>query len=72
MGATQRMYALNICAYKKQGMSEEDYHTYTSEKHAQSLKHLLVEKKIAGYTMVCRNIKLSYVLSLLPKATQYK
>ena len=47
-----RLFALTICAYRKPGMDEADYHQYTSRKHAPVLTDLMVQKKIVDYTMV--------------------
>lgn len=52
MPPSQRVFALNICAYRKPGMDEDEYHRYISETHAPSLKDLLVKNKIIDYTMV--------------------
>ena len=54
MSSPQRFYAVTICAKRKPGMSEGDYHKYISEKHAPHLKDLLVKNKIVDYTMVSR------------------
>jgi hypothetical protein len=48
----QRVYALNICAYRKPDMDETAYHQYISEKHAPHVKELLIKKKILSYTVV--------------------
>jgi hypothetical protein len=48
----QQVFALTICAYRKEGMDEEAYHKYISEKHAPLLKDLLIKKEILDYTMV--------------------
>ena len=56
--ASDRVFALTICAYRKQGMGKDAYHRYLSEKHAPLLTDLMVENKIIGYTMVricCRH-----------------
>jgi EthD domain len=52
MAGPQRVFALTICAYRKPGMDEEEYHKYMSEQHAQSVKELMIENKIIDYTMV--------------------
>ncbi|KAL4912426.1 EthD domain-containing protein [Aspergillus aurantiobrunneus] len=49
--AVQRLYALTICAHRKPGMSEDDYHRYLSEHHSQIVKTHLVQAGIVGYTM---------------------
>ncbi|KAJ5196747.1 hypothetical protein N7449_007226 [Penicillium cf. viridicatum] len=48
---SQRVYALTICAYRKEGMSEGDYHSYLSEHHAKLVKTHLVKAGIVSYTM---------------------
>ena len=52
MSDQQHVFALTICAYRKPGMDEDEYHKYVSEKHAPCLKGLLVKNKIIDYTMV--------------------
>ena len=52
MPGTKRAFALTICAYRKPGMDEDEYHKYMSEKHAQSVKDLMIKHKIIDYTMV--------------------
>lgn len=53
MVKTHRLFSVTICAKRKPGMGEDEYHQYISETHAPLLKRLLVEKKIVDYTMVC-------------------
>lgn len=50
--SAQRVYALTICAYRKEGMSEDDYHSYLSQHHANLVKIHLVKTGIVSYTMV--------------------
>ncbi|KAI9779587.1 MAG: hypothetical protein M1816_003468 [Peltula sp. TS41687] len=50
--SNQHVFALTICAYRKAGMDEDEYHKYVSEKHAPSLKDLLVKNKIIDYTVL--------------------
>lgn len=52
MARMQRLFSVTICATRKPGMGEDEYHRYISETHAPLLKRLLVEKKIVDYTMV--------------------
>lgn len=52
MARTHRLFSVTICATRKPGMGEDEYHRYISETHAPLLKRLLVEKKIVDYTMV--------------------
>ena len=53
VSGSERLFALTICAYRKQGLDEEEYHQYLSEKHAPLLTDLMVQKKIVEYTLVC-------------------
>ncbi|PGG97985.1 hypothetical protein AJ80_09607 [Polytolypa hystricis UAMH7299] len=48
---TQKLYAITIFGYKKEGMSEADYHDYISKTHAGHLKALLAKNDIVSYTM---------------------
>lgn len=52
MARAHRLFSVTICATRKPGMGEDEYHQYISETHAPLLKRLLVEKKIVDYTMV--------------------
>jgi hypothetical protein len=56
MARAQPLFSVTICAKRKPGMGEDEYHRYISETHAPLLKRLLVEKKIVDYTMV-RNLR---------------
>ena len=47
-----KIYALSIFGYRKEGMSEQDYHYYVAERHAPCLKTLLVKNDIVDYTIV--------------------
>ena len=51
-GQSQRLFAITIFAYKKDGMGEEEYHDYISKVHAGHLKALLAKNDIVSYTMV--------------------
>jgi hypothetical protein len=51
-GHTQKVYAITIFGYKKEGMDEEEYHEYVSKTHAGHLKELLAQNDIVSYTMV--------------------
>ena len=50
--SSQRTYALTICAYRKEGMAEGDYHSYLSQHHAKLVKTHLARAGIVRYTMV--------------------
>lgn len=51
--STEQLFALTICACRKPGMDEDEYHQYTSLDHAKKLTDLMVQKRIVEYTMVC-------------------
>ncbi|KAK4902961.1 hypothetical protein LTR49_026966 [Elasticomyces elasticus] len=52
------LFAVTICAKRKPGMDEDQYHEYISQKHAGHLKDLLVKNKIVDYTMIVfRNVQ---------------
>ena len=44
--------AWTVCAYRKPGMSEEEYHTYMSEKHGPLVKGLMVKYGMISFAMV--------------------
>ncbi|KAF1970610.1 hypothetical protein BU23DRAFT_556570 [Bimuria novae-zelandiae CBS 107.79] len=48
----RRLFQWTVCAYRKPGMSEDDYHTYMSEKHAPLVKGILAKYGIIRFTMV--------------------
>ena len=52
MGKSQGLFSITICAKRKPGMDEDEYHKYISETHAGHLSQLLVDKKIVDYNMV--------------------
>lgn len=47
----RRLFQWTVCAYRKPGMSEEDYHKYMSEKHAPLVRGLLAKYGIIKFTM---------------------
>jgi hypothetical protein len=49
---TERLFCWTVCAYRKPGMSEEDYHNYMSEVHAPLVKDLMVKYGIVSWEMV--------------------
>jgi hypothetical protein len=53
--AAGKLYALTILGYRKEGMSEKDYHDYVSERHAPCLRELLSKNGIVDYTIVRRS-----------------
>ena len=48
----ERLFCWTVCAYRKPGMSEEDYHKYMSEVHAPLVKDLMVKYGIVSWEMV--------------------
>ncbi len=48
----QRLLCWTVCAYRKPGMDEEDYHRYLSEVHAPLVKDLMVRYGIIQWSMV--------------------
>ncbi|KAF2237164.1 hypothetical protein EV356DRAFT_496712, partial [Viridothelium virens] len=51
----QRLFQWTVCAYRKPGMGEEDYHRYMSEKHGPLVKSLLAKYGIIKFTMASIN-----------------
>jgi len=47
----RKLLQWTVCAYRKPGMSEEDYHKYMSEKHAPLVKGLMAKYGILKFTM---------------------
>jgi len=54
---TERLFCWTVCAYRKPGMSEEDYHKYMSEVHAPLVKDLMVEYGIVSWEMVFHTLQ---------------
>ena len=48
----QKLLCWVVCAYRKPGLSEEEYHKYVSEVHAPLVKDLLVQYGIIKWSMV--------------------
>ena len=61
------MLCLTICAYRKEGMDEEEYRNYMTKVHAPLVQGLVINYGIDKFTMVSemRRRKSSYQLSLL-------
>lgn len=53
----RRLFQWTVCAYRKPGMSEEDYHQYMSEKHAPLVRGLLAKYGIIKFTMASINLR---------------
>ncbi|EED21095.1 conserved hypothetical protein [Talaromyces stipitatus ATCC 10500] len=49
--SSSRVYCLTICACRKEGMDEDEYHRYLSEHHSNLVKGHLAAKGILSYTM---------------------
>ena len=49
--------AWTVCAYRKPGMSEEDYHHYMSEIHGPLVKGLMAKYGMLSFSMVCLPLK---------------
>jgi hypothetical protein len=52
----RRLFQWTVCAYRKPGMSEEDYHKYMSEKHAPLVRGLMAQYGIVQFTMASINL----------------
>ncbi len=48
----ERLFCWTVCAYRKPGMSEQDYHKYMSEVHAPLVRDLMVKYGIVTWEMV--------------------
>ena len=48
----QRLLCWIVCAYRKPGMDEGDYHRYMNEVHAPLVKNLMVKYGIIRWSMV--------------------
>ena len=53
----RRLFQWTVCAYRKPGMSEEEYHHYMSEKHAPLVKGLLAKYGIIKFSMACLTLR---------------
>ena len=49
---SQPMLCLTMCAYRKEGMDEEEYRKYMVENHAPLVRGLMVKYGIDKYSMV--------------------
>lgn len=48
----QRLFQWTVCAYKKEGMDDEEYHKYIGEKHGPLTAPFLAKYGIIKYTLV--------------------
>ena len=48
----QRLLCWTVCAYRKPGMDEDEYHRYMSEVHAPLVKDLMVRYGMIRWSMV--------------------
>ena len=51
--APQRMLCWTVCAYRKPGLDEDEYHRHMSEVHAPLVKKLMVKYDFVQWSMVC-------------------
>ena len=49
----QRLLCWTVCAYRKPGMSEEDYHKHMSIDHPALVAEMMVRYNFVQYTMAC-------------------
>ena len=52
MSTTRKVLCLTICGYKKPSMSQEDYRTYMTNKHAPLVQGIMARYGMLSYTQV--------------------
>jgi hypothetical protein len=48
----KRLFQWTVCAYRKPGMDEDEYHAYMSEKHGPLVKALMAKHGVIKFSMV--------------------
>lgn len=64
----KRLLCWTVCAYRKPGMDEADYHSYMSKVHAPLVKDLMVKYGITRWSMVHFQ---RFVQPILPPSSSY-
>ncbi|EXJ93209.1 hypothetical protein A1O3_01766 [Capronia epimyces CBS 606.96] len=62
------MLVLTICAYRKAGMGEDEFHRYMSEVHAPLVRDLLAKHGITRYSMAHNTTRTRSLVSQIQDA----
>lgn len=66
----QRLLCWIVCAYRKHGMDEEDYHRYMSQVHAPLVKDLMVkvwyDSMVDGRVPALHSVRSSFIELMTP------